>query len=109
MNLVNKQGHTMGWDTPRYINTIEAYLGRKIDIILVNKEEFSPLQRGRYLNDSKAGEQIFIRDEDGDQRIIRDDLLSKKIIEQNLDDQVPRSLIRHDSSKLAKSLKKIIE
>ena len=106
VNLVNKQGHTMGWNTERYISTVEKYLGRKADFILINKGEFSGEQKERYLKD--AGEEVFIKNEYGSPRVIREDLLSNKISTQNNNDSVKRSLIRHDSLKLAKVIAKII-
>ncbi|OGI63560.1 hypothetical protein A2818_01905 [Candidatus Nomurabacteria bacterium RIFCSPHIGHO2_01_FULL_40_12] len=106
MNLVNKQGHTMNWSTKKYIDFIEKYLGKNVDFYLINKEEFLKEQRERYSAD--AGEEIFIKEDYEDPRIIKGDLLLNKIFIQNTDDNVKRSLIRHDSIKLAKAIAKII-
>lgn len=106
MNLVNKQGHTMTWGAKNYVNIIEKYLGKKLDLVLINKEEFTPLQKERYLKD--AGEEIFIKNDLDDVRIVREDLILNKIFSQSKDDTVKRSLIRHDSMKLRKALTKLI-
>ncbi len=60
INLVNKPGHTAGWDTKKHIDTIEKYLGKKVDLIFINNKEFSSEQRERYLED--GGEKIFKKD-----------------------------------------------
>ncbi len=105
-NLVNRQNHTMGWGTKEHVAIIEKYLGRRVDVILINKEEFSVLQKERYMKD--GGEQIFILEDLEDPRIIRSDLLSSMIFIQSKDDEVKRSLIRHDSDKLASVIDRII-
>jgi uncharacterized cofD-like protein len=38
VNLTNKQGHTMHWGVKEYVSGVEEYLGRPLDIILVNDE-----------------------------------------------------------------------
>lgn len=106
INLVNKQGHTMNWGIQKYVTTIEHYLGRKLDLVLTNKEAFSPEQRERYLKDS--GEEIFIKNDFDDVRIVREDLVLNKIFNQSKGDSVKRSLIRHDPKKLRDALTKII-
>lgn len=110
MNLVNKAGHTMGWRTTDYVNIVEKYLGKKVDVILINEEEFSKEQKELYLADGKEREEkIFIRENLEDPRIIRANLLSKKVLMQNDGDPVKRSLIRHDPEKLANCIKNIIQ
>lgn len=106
LNLVNKQGHTMNWGKAKYLQDIEKYLGKPVDFILDNSEEFSSEQRENYLKD--GGEEIFIKDDLKDSRVIKASLLSGSSFVKNEMDVVKRSLIRHDSSKLASCIKKIL-
>src|SRR3989338_1891157 len=107
INLVNKQGHTMGWNVKRHIDETEKYMGRPADVLLVNNEEFTNEQKQRYLKD--AGQDIFIKDDFEDPRIVRKELLSKKVYDQDGKDSVRRSLIRHDPEKVAKAISDIIK
>ena len=107
LNLVNRQGHTMGWSTERYVSNIEKYLGKRIDFILLNNRKFTPEQEKNYLSD--AGEKVFISDSFNDPRLIAVDLLSEFMPKKDLNDTVERSLIRHDSGKLSNAIEKIIK
>src|ERR1035437_186135 len=48
INLTNKLGHTTGWKVSSYVNDVEKYLGKLVDVILVNNEEPSREQIERY-------------------------------------------------------------
>ena len=106
MNLVNKPGHTAGWNPKQYVDIVEKYLGKKVDFILANNKEFSPEQKKHYLED--AGPGVFLESDYRDPRVIWEDLLLDKIFTQDKNDLVKRSLIRHDPEKLAEVIKNII-
>jgi len=108
VNLVNKHGHTMGWGEKNYLEITEKYLGRPVDFILINDEEFSAEQIEQYSKDEEP-EKIFLKkDLVEDTRVKRCVLLSDKIFVQEKIDTVKRSLIRHDSEKLAECIMKTI-
>jgi uncharacterized cofD-like protein len=108
INLTNKLGHTTGWKVSNYVNDVEKYLGRLVDIILVNNEEPSAEQIERYK--LEEGDGVLIADDFKDGRVVRDALLSRVIPQKIKGDFSPntRGFIRHDSEKLAECLKKII-
>jgi uncharacterized cofD-like protein len=108
INLTNKLGHTTDWKVSNYVNSVEKYIGRLVDFILVNKEEPSKEQIERYRLEEGAG--VLIEDDFKDKRVIRDNLLSPVIPLAIKGDLSPnaRGFIRHDSEKLANCLKKII-
>ncbi len=109
VNLTNKLNHTTGWKVSDYVQDIEKYLDRKIDIILVNNDFPSTEQIERYK--TEEGEGVLVEDDLEDDRIIRDSMLSHVIHEKRDADIIPatRGFIRHDSGKLANILKVIIE
>ena len=109
VNLTNKLGHTIDWKVSTYVNDIEKYLGKSIDIILVNNEKPSPKQIKHY--QLKEGDGVLIQDDLKDDRVIRKRLLSHSFITYSKTDVLSdvRSFIRHDSGKLADCLRKIVE
>jgi uncharacterized cofD-like protein len=81
VNLTNKQGHTKHWGASAYIKDIEKYLGRSVDIILMNNERPSLEQLEHYK--LQEGDGVLIKDDLKDRRIIRKPLLSNLIIKNN--------------------------
>ncbi len=109
INLTNKLGHTMGWKVSTYVNDIEKYLEKLVDVILVNSEMPSKEQIERYK--LKEGDGVLVPDDFKDNRVIRASILSHVIFNKNPADVISnmRAFIRHDPEKLAECIKKIIE
>ncbi|MDO8659996.1 MAG: YvcK family protein [Candidatus Parcubacteria bacterium] len=109
VNLTNKQEHTKNWKVSTYVKETEQYLGKNVDIILVNTESPSPEQIERYK--LEEGDGVLVEDDLKDNRVIREPLISHLFFTYNKADtkQNVRSFIRHDSKKLAECIKKIIE
>ncbi len=107
VNLVNKLGHTLHWKVSDYVKNTEAYLGRLIDMILVNTEPLSQTQIENYQIKKDSG--ILVEDDLNDSRVTRESLLSHALFINEKGDTMKRSFIRHDSFKLAECIKKIIE
>lgn len=109
INLTNKLGHTTHFKVSTYVNDIEKYLGKLVDVILVNNETPSREQIERYK--LEEGDGVLVEDDFKDNRVIRDALLSHIVFDKTREDIIPsiRGFIRHDSEKLANCLKKIIE
>lgn len=110
INLTNKLGHTTNWKVSNYVNSTEKYLGKLVDVILINNEEPSREQVERYK--LAEGDGVLIEDDFKDSRVVRDSLLSHVMPElMTGDEKTPniRGFIRHDSEKLANCLKKIVE
>ncbi|MFH1200811.1 MAG: gluconeogenesis factor YvcK family protein [bacterium] len=108
INLTNKLGHTLGWKVSTYVNDIEKYLGKLVDVVLVNNEMPSKEQIERYK--LKEGDGVLVPDDFKDSRVIRVPILSHLIFDKNPADSISnmRSFIRHDPEKLAECIKKII-
>lgn len=107
VNLMTKQGQTSNFTATDHINVLEEYLGRKIDIVLLNNSEISRNARGYY---EVFGEKIVIDDVGAlkGKSIIRKDLISKTSVKKSMADKVVRSLQRHDPQKLALTLSDVI-
>lgn len=108
LNLTNKLGHTTHWKVSNYVNDLEKYLGKLIDVILVNNEIPSKEQVERYK--LEEGDGVLIEDDFKDSRVVRVPLLSHVIFEKTKGDIIPatRGFIRHDSDKLANCINEII-
>lgn len=108
VNLTNKHGHTKDWTVNDYVRDIEIYLGKKVDIILVNSEP--PTKEQAEVYKIQEGDGVLVKDDINDERVIREPLLSHLLPKLSKADILAstRSFIRHDSQKLADCVKKII-
>ncbi len=109
VNLTNKHGHTLNWKVSDYVKDIEKYLGRSIDLVLVNDELPTEEQIKQY--EMEEGDGVLTKDDmSDDPRIIRSNLLSHAIIKYDVSDVTRnlRSFIRHDKDKLAEVIAKVI-
>ena len=108
VNLTNKQEYTKLWKASDYLNNTEMYLGKNIDSILINNE--SPSQEQIEAYKLEEGENVMVKDDLNDGRVVREPLLSHALIKYSSVDVRAnfRSFIRHDGDKLAKTIEKII-
>lgn len=109
MNLMTRYGQTFGFTAKNHLEEIEKYLGKKVlDVILVNNNLTIPREvLRRYVEENS----IPVVDDLGENagcRVVRTDLLSSIIFEKPKGDKLQRSIIRHDSQKLAKALAELI-
>ncbi len=102
MNLMTKWGQTYGFKASDHIKAYEEYLSRSLDYVLVNKASI-PKKIINYYEKEKDKPVI---DNLGNSyfRVIRNDFLNNNIADRNPADKLKRSLIRHDSDKLARVL-----
>ena len=106
VNLMSKYGQTHDFTVNDYINELERYSGVKPHHILINTSdlpadrvaEYESQQEFPIIDDCGAGEAC----------IIRDDFLATEEIKKSSGDTLKRSLIRHDSDKLAEALMKLL-
>jgi uncharacterized cofD-like protein len=104
-NLVSKFGQTHNFKTSDYINEVEKYIKRRVDYIFVNDAPLPKDIVARYLEENTYP----VKDDmENDDRVIRKDLLSNILVKQIKSDKVKRSLLRHDSKKIADTIQSII-
>lgn len=106
-NLMTKRGQTTGYKVSDHVNDIEKYLGREVDFVLINSGEISEDGRKRYLE--KSGDVSVEDDMANNVRVVRKNIISDVKFENNSSDKTFRSLVRHDSYKLAEEIKNIID
>ena len=105
MNLMTKSGETFGFTARDHIRELEKYIGKgAIGVTLVNKTETYPRGILKRYEEEKAG--VVEDDLDGGDglKVIRRSFVSRKVHKKDKSDKVKRSLIRHDSDKLAKAI-----
>lgn len=108
VNLTNKSGHTMGWKASDYVNSVEEYLGRAVDVALINNEMPSAEQIEAYK--LEEGDGVLVEDDYTGKNAVRAPLLSHAVIQKIEGDAIHsvRSFIRHDSTKMATAIQKLI-
>lgn len=105
-NNTNKGGEAAGYKIADFVNEIEKYLGKNIDILIANNHRISLSEsdQDRFKNDIsvKGGDYIFVTNEE------KKDFESRgmKIIESDILDR--KSLYKHDQAKVAQILEEVI-
>lgn len=105
VNLFTKHGQTDGFSAADHVREITAYAGRAPDHVLIHSGTFTPEVLEWYL---KVGEKPVTDDLSPEDTVHRADLASVHVVAQSPKDTVRRSLIRHDSTKIAEALRDLI-
>lgn len=101
MNLFTKAGETDGYAASAHVREVERYAGRRIDRIFMHEGAFSPEVLEWY---AKEREYPIGDDLGDDPRVKRLALASVDAVVPREGDPLRRSLIRHDSARLAAAL-----
>jgi len=105
-NLMTRYSQTDNYSAADHVREVEKYAGRKLDKILINNRPI-PKKIIEFYKKEKGSP---VRDDLGnDLRVLRKDVLNKKLVVKKKGDVVERSLVRHHSQKLAKELVKLIK
>jgi len=105
VNLMSKYGQTHGFTAKDYTLELKRYAGRAPEHILIN----TALLPKKIVQNYKAQSEFLVEDNLGnDSRVIRGDFLASEVITKPSGDVVRRSLIRHDSDKLARALMTLV-
>lgn len=107
-NLMTKLGQTSGFGLEKHVTELTAYLGIAPTTVLVNKAELPPDLLGTY---AEEHEHPVVTDYCGDEgtAVHSLDLLATDGVVLQDGDRLKRSLLRHDSQKLARALVNLIE
>lgn len=102
-NLMSKMGQTRGMTIKSMVESVEGYIGRHFDYVLLNNGRIPQSAYDRYISD---GEHLFKDDIQNDKRrhIVRADVVANSILKKDQGDELVRSLVRHDPEKLSKQL-----
>lgn len=113
-NITNKKGQTIGYDLDRYIQEINAFIGKdRIDTVVYNSSKLD--EKVIKLYEKLEGKNSLVNFDKDDKKkrnfeVIEGKLLQNKKINISKKDLYARkhSFIRHDSDKLAKVIMKIL-
>ena len=107
MNLMTKSGQTTHYKASDHINDLEKYLGRNPDYILINNSKIPDniLKWYKKYNEVKVVNNLT----KNSFKIYSGDLIDNEKIKKNPSDLLYRSILRHNSSKLAKVLNSIFK
>lgn len=105
LNLMTRYGQTTGFSAKDHLNEVGKYLGKPaVDVILVNDSNGFP----EGVLERYAEEKAYpVKDDlngSSQPKVVRDNFVSGKVYEKAQGDNLIRSLIRHDSDKLAKAI-----
>lgn len=108
MNLMTKSGQTNNYGALDHLNSLIDNLGRQPDSIIINTGKIPPeiLQWYRQHNENPVTNDL--RTDGFKGRIIEEDIIDTAQFEKSGSDKLTRSILRHNSQKLAKVLEKII-
>lgn len=105
VNLMTRYGQTNNFSAKQHLEEIEKYLGKGvIDTCLTNK--FKKFPRGVLARYKEEKAQVVKDDLVGTKAlmVVRKSLVSDSVYKKDSGDRLHRSLIRHDSKKLAKEI-----
>lgn len=101
-NLMTKLGQTSGMGVAEHVSEITKYTGRTPDVVLVNTAPLPPELLTKYASDKEFP--VVFNCENDAYRVIPANLLATEVVHKSSGDTLKRSLIRHDSRKLARKL-----
>lgn len=102
-NLMTKSGHTDDFSVADYVKIIEKYLGKgAIECVIYNKEYPETELLKKYENKGEYFVAPGALSDFPGIKFFGHDLLSEKTYKQTKGDKLKRTLIRHDSDKIAK-------
>lgn len=108
MNLMTKMGQTANYKASDVTGDLESYLGRNIDLVLLNSAPFPRKVIDYYKNHGEETIENDLKEKYGHDKYLEIDLIDKKIYNQKSGDPLFRSLVRHDSQKLGEAIWKVI-
>jgi uncharacterized cofD-like protein len=108
MNLMTKSGQTSNYKATDHLEDMEKYLGKKPDYVLVNNGKIPSGVLEWYLRYHENPVVNNIKDDEPGIKMIQENFTDQKSFIKSKSDQLTRSILRHDSTKLKKILVKII-
>lgn len=103
LNLMTKYGQTYQYTAVDHLNALERYIGHVIDAVLVNDGAIPKQALAVYTKFHEKPVDAHLVDKKP-YRVVHADLVSDTMVTKSKSDALVRSLIRHDSTKLAREL-----
>lgn len=107
MNMMTKSGQTTNYKASDHIKDLTKYLGREPDFVMINNGKIADDILSSYIkyNETKVENDLGSKN----YKIIETDLVDATKVEKNSSDILYRSILRHDSEKVAKALVEIFD
>lgn len=107
MNLMTKYGQTYGFSAKDHISILEKYIGQTLSYVLVNSSSYPASILAKY---KKMKEFPVVDDleKKAYYTVIRSPLINTAAVAMSRSDNLKRSLIRHDSYKLAAKIIQLV-
>ncbi|MFZ2025023.1 MAG: gluconeogenesis factor YvcK family protein [Microgenomates group bacterium] len=109
MNLMTKYGQTYNFSAADHLRVLEEYLGKRINVVVVNNSTLPKEALDLYAKYQELPVVDDLDEKGNTYTIVRDDVASSVVTTKSSSDVLIRSLIRHDSEKLASVLVSILE
>ena len=106
LNLMTKLGQTPNYKAKDHVRDLENYIGRKIDYIIINNGTIPQNILKWYEDHGEKKVEDDIKEES--YQVIREDLIDRSEISKDKSDKLYRSILRHDSEKLAMVINKLL-
>lgn len=108
VNLMTKYGQTYNYTARDHVQIVQKHIGTLLDWVIVNKAPIPPKALQVY---AKYQEQPVANDlsKNDKTRVVAADIVSRQFTAKAKSDTLIRSLIRHDSTRLAQVLMKILQ
>lgn len=108
MNLMTKSGQTNNYSTNNHLKDLSKYLGREPDVIILNSGKIPSDILQWYLEHNEKSVKNDLKLKGFKGQVVSSNLIDNNTFEKNLADKLTRSLLRHNSRKLGKTLEPFI-
>ncbi|MBN1618010.1 YvcK family protein [Candidatus Dojkabacteria bacterium] len=110
LNIMTKYGQTTNYTASEHVEELIKYSGKVPDFVIVNNRKIPKATEKKYQEEMaiQVIDDLTKLKKKYDFKIIREDLISKVQTRRLKQDRVKRSLLRHDSTKIAKIVKQIV-
>lgn len=107
VNLMTKFGQTTGFTAKDHVDELAKYVGRYPDLVVVNDSPFPKEVLDLYAEEEEFP--VVDNLQNDSYEVLREDIVADQLSEKSSSDKLKRSLIRHDSDKLAWELMKYLK
>lgn len=107
VNLMTKYGQTYNYAASDHVRIVEEYIHTKLDYVILNNANIPQKALDLY---AKAHEEPVVHDLDDTSKtkVVKADIVSRQFTSKAKSDTLVRSLIRHDSAKLARTIIRLV-
>lgn len=102
LNMMTKAGQTLNYRASDYVKDITLYVGREPDVVVANNGEIPESTRSWYETNQEFEVKNDLNEYGYKGTIIETDLVDRQEFQKSKSDSLTRSLLRHDTDKLAK-------